>query len=92
MSQDEKARIRLKVVTPRRLLVDAEVTEAEIPSLDGQIGILPGHRPLMTALGRGPIEFTLDGKRERFEVEGGYAEVHPDRVVVFTRLADSGQR
>jgi F-type H+-transporting ATPase subunit epsilon len=80
-------KLRLKVITPRRLLVDAEVDEAFLPALDGQIGILPGHRPLMTALGRGPLEFRREGRTERFEVDGGYAEIHPDRVVVFTKFA-----
>jgi F-type H+-transporting ATPase subunit epsilon len=82
------ARIRLRVVTPRRSLVDADVECASLPSIDGQIGILPGHRPLMTALGRGPVEFRRDGRDESYEIDGGYAEIHPDRVVVFTRLAE----
>jgi F-type H+-transporting ATPase subunit epsilon len=82
------SRFRLRVVTPRRSLVDAEVECASLPSIDGQIGILPGHRPLMTALGRGPVEFRRDGRDESYEVDGGYAEIRPDRVLVFTRLAD----
>ena len=85
---DIPTRIRLRVVTPRRSLVDAEVESTSLPSIDGQIGILPGHRPLMTALGRGPIEFRHDGRDESYEVDGGYAEIHPDRVLVFTRLAE----
>jgi F-type H+-transporting ATPase subunit epsilon len=85
---DGPARIRLRVVTPRRSLIDSEVEAVSLPSVDGQIGILPGHRPLLTALGRGPIGFRRDGRDESHEVDGGYAEIHPDRVVVFTRLAD----
>lgn len=85
---DVPALIRLRVVTPRRSLVDSEVEAVSLPSIDGQIGILPGHRPLMTALGRGPVEFRRDGRNESHEVDGGYAEIQPDRVVVFTRLAE----
>jgi F-type H+-transporting ATPase subunit epsilon len=82
------ARLRLRVVTPRRSLVDAEVESVSLPGIDGQVGILPGHRPLMTALGRGAIEFQRDGRVERHEVDGGYAEIHSNRVLVYTRLAE----
>jgi len=76
------------VVTPRRLLVDAEVDEARIPGLDGQIGILPGHRPLMLALGKGPVIFRQGTDEETIEIEGGTAEIVSDRVLVFTALPE----
>jgi F-type H+-transporting ATPase subunit epsilon len=82
------ARIHLHVVTPRRKLVDAEVDEAWLPGLDGQLGILPGHRALMVALGKGAIRYRQGASEESFEVEGGTAEIMPDRVLVFTTLAD----
>jgi F-type H+-transporting ATPase subunit epsilon len=82
------ARFRLRVVTPRRSLVDAEVESASLPGVDGRLGILPGHRPLMTALGRGAIELRRDGREECYEIDGGYAEIHPERVLVFTHLAE----
>lgn len=88
MSEGHPARLHIHVVTPRRLLVDASVDEARIPGLDGQIGILPGHRPLMFALGKGPIIIRQGSSEETFEVEGGTAEILPDRVVVFTALAE----
>ncbi len=84
MSEEKALRLHLHVVTPRRLLVDAAVDEARIPGLDGQIGILPGHRPLMLALGAGPIVFRQGTVEETFEIEGGTAEILADRVLVFT--------
>lgn len=75
---------RLKVITPRRLLADADVQEASIPALDGLIGVRPGHRPLMTALGRGTLTYRQGSDEESFEIEGGYAEILPDEVLVFT--------
>ena len=62
--------------------------EVRIPGLDGQIGILPGHRPLMLTLGRGPIVVRQGASEETFEVEGGTAEILPDRVLVFTALPE----
>ncbi|MDD8026271.1 MAG: ATP synthase F1 subunit epsilon [Acidobacteriota bacterium] len=85
---DPSDRLRLRVVTPRRSLVDADVESVSLPGIDGQIGILPGHRPMMSALGRGAIEYRYGGRDESHEVEGGYAEIHPNRVLVFTRLAE----
>ncbi|MGD0782913.1 MAG: hypothetical protein ABSA30_08660 [Candidatus Aminicenantales bacterium] len=88
MSEEKPLRLHLHVVTPRRLLVDAAVDEARIPGLDGQIGILPGHRPLMLALGKGPIVFRQGADEETIEVEGGTAEILPDRVLVFTAVPE----
>ena len=88
MSEEKAHRLHLHVVTPRRLLVDAEVDEARIPGLDGQIGILPGHRPLMLALGKGPVIFRQGTDEETIEVEGGTAEIVSDRVLIFTALPE----
>lgn len=84
MSQEIPAVLRLKIVTSKKLLVETETMGVSLPSLDGYIGILPGHRPLVVALGDGEISYKLKQKEIKLEVSGGYAEVHPDRVLVFT--------
>lgn len=76
--------LRLKVITPRRLLADAEADAVALPTLEGEIGILPGHRPLYAVLGRGALSFRIDGDEETFAVRGGFAEVREDEVVVVT--------
>jgi F-type H+-transporting ATPase subunit epsilon len=86
MSEAAPLSLRLRVITSHRLLAEEEVQEVTIPSLDGYVGILPGHRPLMLALGRGELTFRAAGREERFSVDGGYAEVRPDLVLVFTEL------
>jgi len=88
MSQTLPASFHLKVITPRRLLVEADVQEASIPSLEGLIGVRPGHRPLMIALGRGTLSYRQGASEESFEVAGGYAEILPDQVLVFTESSD----
>jgi len=88
MSESLPSSFRLKVITPRRLLAEADVQEASIPSLEGLIGILPGHRPLMIALGRGTLTYRQGTNEESFEVDGGYAEIMPDQVLVFTRSGE----
>jgi len=88
MSGSGSATLALKVVTPRRLLVDAEVSGVSLPGLDGELGILPGHRPLVATLGSGERAYALDGRRETWAVRGGHAEVRPGSVIVFTELAE----
>lgn len=87
MSDNLPASLHLKVIAARKLLVDAEVKAVTLPSLEGYLGILPGHRPLLTTLGKGDLAYRLDRKEEKIPVHGGYAEVQPGSVLVFTELS-----
>ncbi|MGD8535087.1 MAG: F0F1 ATP synthase subunit epsilon [Candidatus Aminicenantes bacterium] len=84
MTNSLPSAIRLKVISPRKLLVDEEVQDVSLPSLEGYIGILPGHRPLVLALGEGDISYRMAGREESLSVRGGFAEVLPEKVLVFT--------
>jgi F-type H+-transporting ATPase subunit epsilon len=86
MSLIEVSSIKLTVITSSERLVDEEVQEVSLPGLDGYIGVLPGHRPLLLALGEGLISYKLAHTEENFPVRGGYAEVFPDKILVFTEL------
>ena len=85
MSQDV---INLKVLTPLKLLVEEDVSEISLPGLDGYLGVLPGHRPLLVVLGRGNISFLSRGREEKFPVQGGYADIKPGKVLIFTELGE----
>ncbi len=63
MSDGLPATLHLKVVTPRRLLAETEVEAVFLPTLEGQIGVLPGHRPLFVGIGKGKLR--LPGGRRR---------------------------
>lgn len=89
MSPNPVPTLRLKVVTPRLLLVDTEVDEVQVPTIEGLIGVFPGHRPLMVAIGRGTLSYRLGADEESYAIAGGTAEIHPDRVLIFTRMAES---
>jgi F-type H+-transporting ATPase subunit epsilon len=84
-----QATVQLKVITPRRILCEADAEEVSLPSLEGLIGILPGHRPMIVALGRGPLTYRADGETGSHEVRGGYAEIMPDKVLVFTDVGET---
>jgi F-type H+-transporting ATPase subunit epsilon len=67
--------------------VDEEVAEVNLPSVDGCLGILPGHCPLLVAIGEGTLAYTSNSREGReFAIAGGYAEVLPEKVLVFTEL------
>jgi len=88
MTNSLPSSIRLKVISPRKVLVDEEVQEVSLPSLEGYVGILPGHRPLLLALGEGDITYRLAGREESLTVRGGFAEVLPEKVLVFTESVE----
>ncbi len=91
MSEGVPFSLKLKVITPDQLLVDEDVNEVGLPGLDGYLGILPGHSPLLVTLGDGDITYRISDKEQTFGVSGGYAEVNADRIQVFTRLKEKGQ-
>jgi F-type H+-transporting ATPase subunit epsilon len=79
----------LQLVSPERLLVEEQVTEAQIPALDGYIGVLPGHAPLVSELKPGGVlTYRAGGDEQVLAVYGGFVEVLPDRIRV---LADAAE-
>jgi F-type H+-transporting ATPase subunit epsilon len=81
--------ILLQLVSPERLLVEEQVTDVQIPALDGFIGVLPGAAPLLSELKPGGVvSYHAAGKEKLFAVYGGFVEVLPDRVRI---LADNAQ-
>jgi len=76
----------LELVSPERLLLSRPVEMAVIPAVEGDMGVLPNHSPMIVALKGGVIRVTEGGKEtERLFIMGGFAEIAPDRVTV---LAD----
>jgi len=87
MSDSTPSTFRLKVVTPRRLLCEVDAESASIPTLEGYIGVLPGHRPLFAAVGKGVLTYCAEGSEEGHRIEGGFVQVRPDEVVVMTEVS-----
>jgi F-type H+-transporting ATPase subunit epsilon len=81
-------RLRLKVVTPLRVVVDTEVDEATLPGVVGALGILPGHAPLLTALGIGELSYRIATRDHYLAVQRGFAEVAADVVTVLADVAE----
>ena len=81
--------IRLDIVTAERAVYSEDVEMVIAPGVQGQLGILPHHTPLMTTLQAGELRIKKGGQEVSLAISGGFLEVRPDKVVV---LADSAER
>ncbi|MFC1904304.1 F0F1 ATP synthase subunit epsilon [Chloroflexota bacterium] len=83
------ATLKLDIVTAERVVYADDVDVVIAPGVEGQLGILPHHTPLMTTLQAGEL-LIRKGREEFFlAIAGGFLEVRPDRVIV---LADAAER
>jgi len=80
-------KINLTVVTRERKLLDVVVEEVVLPASDGEIGVLPGHTPLLTTLRIGIMRYRQGGELHRLVLSWGFAEVLSDRVIVMAETA-----
>jgi F-type H+-transporting ATPase subunit epsilon len=79
--------LTISVISPEQTLYEGSATSVVAPAYDGEVGILTGHAPLMTLLGRGTLRVSNGGTEQRFAVEGGFLQVVDDVVRVVTEKA-----
>ena len=82
--------LTLKVVAPDKTVWDAPAEEVVLPSTTGQLGILGGHAPLLTALDIGVMRVRADGEWAAIALMGGFAEVEADEVTILVNGAELG--
>ncbi|MBI4081845.1 MAG: F0F1 ATP synthase subunit epsilon [Candidatus Lambdaproteobacteria bacterium] len=80
--------LRLRVVTPRREMLSTTTAWVTLPGTMGELGILPQHVPLVTALDTGILAYEHEGGSERMAVHYGYAHVSGDTVTVLAEMAE----
>ena len=78
----------LEIVTPERAVFSEEVDSVVCPGVEGELGVLPHHAPLLTTLGFGELRIRRGGQEESFAIAGGFLQVRPDKVVVMAETAD----
>ena len=81
--------MKLDIVTAERVVFSEDVDAVIAPGMEGELGILPHHAPLMTMLQPGELRVKKGGEESILAVSGGFLEVRPDRVIV---LADTAER
>jgi len=81
--------LRLDIVTIERLIYSGEVDMVIVPGIEGELGILPHHAPLLTALKYGELRVRRGDDEDSYAIGGGFMEVLPLQVTV---MADTAER
>jgi F-type H+-transporting ATPase subunit epsilon len=81
-------KLTLEVVTPERKVLREVVDEVVVPGIEGELGVLPQHTPLITRLKTGVLTFRTGTERQVLHVSGGFAEVLPGQVSVLSDVAE----
>ncbi len=82
-------KIQLEIVTPSRLFFSGEVESVTLPGIEGYMGILPQHAPLLSELKTGLISYLHEGRQVTIFNRWGFVEVLPDRVAVLSDLVET---
>jgi F-type H+-transporting ATPase subunit epsilon len=78
--------LTLEVATPLGMQVSAETESVQVPSVSGELGLLPGHLPILAAVRPGILTYKKDGQRERAAVGGGFVEADANHVRVIAEF------
>ncbi len=81
--------LTVSVISPEKVLFEGEAESVVAPAFDGEVGILDGHAPMMTLLGRGELRLGSGSGERRFSVAGGFLQVADDHVRVVTESASA---
>ena len=81
-------KLNLEVITPEKLSLNEQVDEVVVPGINGELGILPEHTPLISQLKTGILTYRQGQQNNRMHVSGGFVEVAADRVSVLADVAE----
>jgi F-type H+-transporting ATPase subunit epsilon len=81
------ATFHFDLVSPARLVFAGEVTQVDVPGVEGEFGVLAGHTPVVATLKPGVMSVFAPGGTQRFVVFGGFAEVSPTGMTVLAEVA-----
>jgi len=81
-------KLNLEVITPEKLALREQVDEVIVPGVNGELGILPDHTPLISQLKTGILSYRQGAQSTRMHVSGGFVEVAADRVSVLSDVAE----
>ena len=80
--------LQLTIVTPEKMVVTEEVDQVNVPGVEGDMGILYDHAPILTTLRPGKVSYQQDTETILLVVSGGYLEVTDNRVIVLAETAE----
>jgi len=80
--------LMVEIVTPEKMAFSGKVEEVTIPGIEGEFGVLKGHASLLSAIKFGELSYLRDGRRTRYAVNTGYAEVTASKVTILVETAE----
>lgn len=84
--------LKVSVVTPDGPVYESDVEMVVARAQSGELGVLPGHIPMVAPLQIGGVRMKKDGKTEQVAVNGGFLEVRPDKVTILAQTAEAAEQ
>ncbi len=85
------SKIHVEIVTPERRIMARDVDEVVLPGAVGSFGVLPGHAPMLAALGPGVALVRDGGRKDVLAISGGFAEIGPEQVTVLAETCERAE-
>ena len=83
--------LSVTIAAPDRVLWEGEATLVSAPTVEGSIGLLPGHVPILSVLGAGIVKVVQpDGKDRQVDITGGFLSLDHDMVTIVAEPVDAG--
>ena len=82
------ATMQVDVVSAEEALFSGEANEVYARSMDGEIGILPGHQPILIMLDKAPVRVKVNGQEQSFDLAGGFLEFRDNHLIVIAEGAE----
>jgi len=80
--------LKLEVVTPERKVLSEEITSIIVPAIEGYMGILPNHAPMISGLEPGIIKYKVSGEYKKMAISGGFLEVSNNKASILANTAE----
>lgn len=84
----ENSTFYLEIITPERQFYIGPAEAIIFPAVDGEMGVYPGHEPVVTAIEPGELKFKTGGEWKPAAVGAGFAEIKPDYVILLVGFAE----
>ena len=81
--------LTVELVAADRKVWEGEASQVSARSIDGDLGILPGHTPILCVLGEGEVRVNADGAWRTAQIDGGFLSVDHDRVTIVAESVDA---
>lgn len=82
------AKIKLEIISPNKVVYSADIDMLIVRSIDGDLGIMPKHAPLLAGLVPHAMRAMIDGTENLIAVSGGFIQVQPDKIIVLASAAE----